>query len=104
MSEVPMSEEPNVGRTQEPIVERVIVEDYVSFEEDFKQGIDNAYETQYDVQSSEDVGLDDDDDFLVNEENKIIEPDVDVPSFVISIDVPFDNISVTNLVLDDVLE
>ncbi|GJY34447.1 hypothetical protein Tco_0418916 [Tanacetum coccineum] len=84
MSEVPMSEEPNVGRTQEPIVERVIVEDYVSFEEDFKQGIDNAYETQYDVQSSEDAGTDDDDeddDFLVDEENEIVKPDVDVHSF-----------------------
>ncbi|GJS26793.1 hypothetical protein Tco_0487413 [Tanacetum coccineum] len=57
------------------------------------EGIDIAYETQYDVQSSEDARLDDDDDFLVDEENEIVEPDVDVPLFVISIDVPFDNIN-----------
>ncbi|GJU81283.1 hypothetical protein Tco_1283648 [Tanacetum coccineum] len=107
--------------------EEVIVEDYVSSGEDAEEdngqedesapsdgkffydveGIDNAYETQYDVQSSEDAGIDDDDDdddFLVDEENEIVEPDVDVHLFGISIDVPFDNIGVTNLVLYDVLE
>ncbi|GKA09544.1 putative reverse transcriptase domain-containing protein [Tanacetum coccineum] len=90
-----------------PLWKRVIVEDYVSFEEDVEQGIDNAYETQYDVQSSEDAGTDDDDeddDFLVDEGNEILEPDVDVYLFSISMDVPFDNTSVTNLVPDDVLE
>ncbi|GJY02482.1 hypothetical protein Tco_0360634 [Tanacetum coccineum] len=138
-----MSEEPDVGRTQEPIVEEVrtqepiveevrtqepiveevIVEDYVSYGEDAKhgngqedvsapsdghffyddEGVDSAYETQYDVQSSEDTGIDDDDDdFLVDEENEIIYPDVDVHLFGISMDVPFD--CVTNLVLNDVLE
>ncbi|GJS71330.1 hypothetical protein Tco_0704171 [Tanacetum coccineum] len=104
-SELPVSEEPDVGSTQEPIVEEVIVKDYVSSEEDVKhgngqedesapsnehffyddEGIYSAYETQYDVQSSEDVGTDDDDDndddFLVDEENEIIEPNVDVHLF-----------------------
>ncbi|GJY92578.1 hypothetical protein Tco_0508360 [Tanacetum coccineum] len=167
-SELPMSEEPDVGRTQEPIlaevstqepivaevstqepivekvstqvpiveevgtqeysVEDVVLEDYVSSGKDAEQyygefdesapsdgqfffddkGIDTAYETEYDVQSSEDAGTDDDDDidkdFLVDEENEIIEPDVDVHLFGISMDLPFDNIGVTNLVLDDVLE
>ncbi|GJZ44795.1 hypothetical protein Tco_0592391 [Tanacetum coccineum] len=121
-------EELDVGKTQEPIlsevstqepivaeefsVEDVVLEDYVSSREDgedAEHGIDNAYETEYDVQSSEDVGTDDDDDdvdedFLVDEENEIVEPDVDVHLFSISMDLPFDNIGVTNLVLDDVLE
>ncbi|GJZ02802.1 hypothetical protein Tco_0520763, partial [Tanacetum coccineum] len=80
-------------RTQEPIVEEVIDEDYVSSREDAEQsngqedksapsdghffyddeGIDSAYENQYFVQSSEDIVIDDDDDddddFLVDEEN-----------------------------------
>ncbi|GJY66302.1 putative transposase, mutator type, MULE transposase domain protein [Tanacetum coccineum] len=126
-SELSVSDEPDVGRsqepimvevrTQEPIVEDVIVEDCVSSGEDAEQGngqffyydegIDIAYETKYDVQSSEDAGTDDDDedeDFLVDEENEIVEPDVDVHLFGISMDVPFDNIGVTNLVPDDVLE
>ncbi|GKD85153.1 hypothetical protein Tco_1356307 [Tanacetum coccineum] len=34
MFEVPVSEEPDVGRTSKPIMEEVIVEDYVSSEED----------------------------------------------------------------------
>nr|GEV87145.1 hypothetical protein [Tanacetum cinerariifolium] len=115
----------------EPIVKEVIVEDYVSSGEDAEQGngqedesalsdrhffyddegIDSAYETQYDVHSSEDAGTyddddddDEDDDFLVDEENEIVEPEVDVHLFGISVDVPFDNISVTNLVPNDVLE
>ncbi|GKA33779.1 hypothetical protein Tco_0720208 [Tanacetum coccineum] len=59
-------------------VEDVVIEDYVSSGEDgedAEQGIDTAYETEYDVQSSEDAG-----------------------SFI------FDNIGITNLVPDDVLE
>ncbi|GJR24344.1 hypothetical protein Tco_0972871 [Tanacetum coccineum] len=109
----------------EPIVEEVIVEDYVSFKEDAKQGngqenesahsdgqlfydvegIYSAYETQYDVQSSVDACTDDDDDdFMLDKENKIVKPDVDVHLFGISMDVHFENIGVTNLVLDDVLE
>ncbi|GJR32191.1 hypothetical protein Tco_1108423 [Tanacetum coccineum] len=167
-SELPVSEEPDVGRTQEPIlaevstqepivaevstqepivaevstevpiveevgtqefsVEDVVLEDYVSSGEDAEQGngqedesaptdgqffyddegIDTTYETEYDVQSSEDAGTDDDDDvdedFLVDEENEIVEPDVDVYLFGISMDFPFDNIGVTNLVSDDVLK
>nr|GEW25318.1 hypothetical protein [Tanacetum cinerariifolium] len=58
-----------------------------------------------DVHSSEDACTDDEDnDFLVDEEIEIVEPDVDVHLFGIRMDVPFDNIGVTNLVLDDVLE
>ncbi|GKC25071.1 heat stress transcription factor B-4-like protein [Tanacetum coccineum] len=72
------------------------------------EGIDTAYKTEYDVQSSEDAGTDDDDDvdedFLVDEENEIVEPDVDVHLFGISMDLPFDNTGITNLVSDDVLE
>ncbi|GJQ91168.1 hypothetical protein Tco_0002307 [Tanacetum coccineum] len=82
--------------TQEFSVEDVVIEDYVSSGEDgedveqgngqedesaFTDGqffydderIDTAYETEYDVQSSEDAGTDDDDDvdeyFLVDEKN-----------------------------------
>ncbi|GJW83513.1 ribosomal RNA small subunit methyltransferase [Tanacetum coccineum] len=114
-------------RTQKPIVEEVIVEDYVSSVEDAEQGnghedksassdghflyddegINSAYETQYDVQSSKDACMDDDDeddDFLVDEENEIVKPDVDVHLFGISMYVPFDNIGATNLVPYDVLE
>ncbi|GKC40677.1 hypothetical protein Tco_1053061, partial [Tanacetum coccineum] len=136
-----MSKEPDVGRTQEPILskvstqepimaevsnevpiveevgtqefslEDVVVEDYVSSgknREDAKQGIDIAFETEYDVQYSEDAGTNDDDDvdedFLVDEENEILEPDVDIHLLGISLDLPFDNIGITNLVPDDVLE
>nr|GEY34354.1 hypothetical protein [Tanacetum cinerariifolium] len=53
------------------------------------KGIDSAYETQYDVQSIEDKGTNDnDDDFLVDEENQIVEPDVDVHLCGISMNVP----------------
>ncbi|GKA38150.1 heat stress transcription factor B-4-like protein, partial [Tanacetum coccineum] len=128
-TEAPIVEE--VG-TQEFSVEDVVIEDYVSSGEDGEdaeqsngqedesaptygqlfyddEGIDTAYETEYDVQSSEDAGIDDDDDdvdedFLVDEENEIVEPDVDVHLFGISMDLPFDNIGITNLVPDDVLE
>ncbi|GKC43728.1 heat stress transcription factor B-4-like protein [Tanacetum coccineum] len=148
-SELPVSEEPDVGPTQEPIlakvstqdpivakvstqepimaevstealiveevgtqefsVEDVVIEDYVSSKEDVEQGIDTAYETEYDVQSSKDASTDDndddvDEDFLVDQENEIVEPDVDVHLFGISMDLPFDNIGITNLVPDDVLE
>ncbi|GKA25406.1 hypothetical protein Tco_0711515 [Tanacetum coccineum] len=69
--------------------------DYVSSGEDAEQ-------------VSEDAGTNDDDDvdkdFLVDEENEIIEPDVDVHLFGISMYLPFDNIGITNLVSDDVLE
>ncbi|GKD21245.1 hypothetical protein Tco_1222948 [Tanacetum coccineum] len=78
-TQVPTMEE--VG-TQEFTMEDVVLEDYVSFGEDVEQcngqfdesapsdghffyedeGIDTAYETEYDVQSSEDAGIDDDDD------------------------------------------
>ncbi|GJS31144.1 hypothetical protein Tco_0491764 [Tanacetum coccineum] len=107
-TKVPIVEE--VG-TQKFSVEDVVLENYVSSgedREDAEQGIDTAYETKYDVQSSEDAGTNDDDDvgedFLVDEENEILEPDVDVYLFSISMDLPFDNIGVINLVPDDVLE
>ncbi|GJX22185.1 heat stress transcription factor B-4-like protein [Tanacetum coccineum] len=143
-SELLVSEEPDIGRTQKPIlvevstqepimaeefsVEDVVLEDYVSSGEDVEhyngefdesapsdgqfffddEGIDTTYETEYDVQSSEDTGTDDDDDvdgdFLVDKENEIVEPDVDVHLFGISMDLPFDNIGVTNILLEDVLE
>ncbi|GKD91926.1 hypothetical protein Tco_1371763 [Tanacetum coccineum] len=159
-SELPVSEEPDVGHTQEPIlaevstqepivaevsteapiveevgtqefsVEDVVIEDYVSSEEDgedaeqgnsqedelaptdgqffYDEGIDTAYKAEYNVQSSEDAGTDDDDDvdedILVDEENRIVEPDVDVHLFGISMDFLFDNIGITNIVSDDVLK
>ncbi|GJT59899.1 heat stress transcription factor B-4-like protein [Tanacetum coccineum] len=117
--------------TQEFSVEDVVIEDYVSSGEDGEdaeqgngqedesaptngqffyddEGIDTAYETEYDVQSSEDAGTDDDDDvdedFLVDEDNEIVKHDVDVYLFGISMDLPFDNIGITNLVSGDVLE
>ncbi|GKA95249.1 hypothetical protein Tco_0817287 [Tanacetum coccineum] len=134
-SELPVSEEPDVGRTQEPIltevsiqepivaevstevpiveevgtqdfsVEDVVIEDYMSSKEDaaqyngkFNESAhsdrrfffdDEGIYIEYDVQSSEDAGTDDDDDvdedFLVDEENEIVEPDVDVHLFGISL-------------------
>ncbi|GJT47891.1 putative reverse transcriptase domain-containing protein [Tanacetum coccineum] len=45
-----------------------------------------------------------DNDLLMDEENEIVEPDVDMHLFGITTDVPFNNISVTNLVPYDVLE
>ncbi|GJX69435.1 hypothetical protein Tco_0305162 [Tanacetum coccineum] len=128
------TQEPIVAEvgTQEFSVEDVVIEDYVNSGEDGEdaeqgngqedksartdgeffyddEGIDITYETEYDVQSSEDAGTDDDDDdvdeyFLVDEENEIVEPDVDVHLFGISMDLPFDNIGITNLVPYDVLE
>ncbi|GKE76133.1 hypothetical protein Tco_1542253, partial [Tanacetum coccineum] len=132
-SELPVSEEPDVGHTQEPILAEVstqepIVAEFWEDGEDAEQGngqedesaptdgqflyddegIDTAYETEYDVQYSEDAGTYDDDDvdedFLVDKENEIVEPNVDVHLFVISMDLPFDSIVITNLVSDDVLE
>ncbi|GKB18782.1 hypothetical protein Tco_0852705 [Tanacetum coccineum] len=142
-SELHVSEEPDVGPAQEPILAVVSTQEPIVAEvstqepivakfwedgEDAEQGngqedesartdgeffyddegIDTAYETEYDVQSSEDAGTNDDDDvdeyFLVDEENEIVEPDVDVHLFGISMDLPFDNIGITNLASDDVLE
>ncbi|GKC52697.1 hypothetical protein Tco_1075442 [Tanacetum coccineum] len=71
------------------------------------EGIDITYETKYNVYSSEDSSTyddNDDEDFLVDKENEIVEPVIDVNLFGISMDVPFNNIGVTNLVPDDVLE
>nr|GEW06865.1 hypothetical protein [Tanacetum cinerariifolium] len=88
-------------------VEDVVLKNYVSSREDVEQGngqedesalidrqffyddegINTAYETEYDVQSSEDADTDDDD-------------DVDEDFF----DLPFDNIGITNLMPEGVLE
>ncbi|GKD10017.1 hypothetical protein Tco_1189702, partial [Tanacetum coccineum] len=138
--ELPVSDEPDVGYTQEPILAKVSTQEPIVAEVSIQEpimaevsteapiveeedelaptdgqffnddeGIDTAYETKYDVQSSEDAGTYDDDDdvdedFLVYKENEIVELDVDVHLFGISIDLPFDNIGITNLVPDDVLE
>nr|GEX36317.1 hypothetical protein [Tanacetum cinerariifolium] len=105
--EAPIVEE--VG-TQKFSVEDVVIEDYISSGEDGKdaeqgnghddesaptdgqffydnEGIDTAYETEYDVQSSKDDNDDVNEDFLVNEENEIVEPDVDVHLFGEDVDV-----------------
>ncbi|GKG41174.1 hypothetical protein Tco_0470386, partial [Tanacetum coccineum] len=95
-------------------VKDVVLKDYVSSREDAEQGngqedesaptdgqffyddkgIDTVYETEYDVQYSEDAGTNDkdddvDEDFLVDEENEIVELDVDVNLFGISMDIFF---------------
>ncbi|GJU27684.1 heat stress transcription factor B-4-like protein [Tanacetum coccineum] len=122
-SKLPVSEEPDVGPAQEPILaevstqEPIVVEvstqepivaevsteapivgegngqedESASTDGEFfydDEGIDTAYETEYDVQSSEDAGTNDDD-------------DADEDFYM---DLPFDNIGITNLVSDDVLE
>ncbi|GJV15984.1 hypothetical protein Tco_1361307 [Tanacetum coccineum] len=69
INEVPVSEEAYVSRTEEHVVEQVIVEEVVD-----------------------------------DKENEIVEPDVDVHLFGISKGDTFDNIGVTNLVPNDVLE
>ncbi|GKA18086.1 hypothetical protein Tco_0697923 [Tanacetum coccineum] len=83
-TEVPIVEE--VG-TQEFSMEDVILEDYFFYDD---EGIDTAYEFEYDVQSNKDASTYDDDDvdeyFLVDEENEILEPDVDVLLFHTSMD------------------
>ncbi|GJY76440.1 shikimate O-hydroxycinnamoyltransferase [Tanacetum coccineum] len=93
-TQVPIVEE--VG-TQEFTVEDVVLEDFVSSGEDAKQ-------YQYDESAPNAGTNDEDDDFLVDEENEIIEPGVDVYLFGISMVLPFDKIGVTNLVPDDVLD
>ncbi|GJR16866.1 hypothetical protein Tco_0965393 [Tanacetum coccineum] len=126
VSEVPVSEVPNdhvvnesdthvdvesavvVGRTEEHVLEQgngqEAVEETSGEQVDYDvDEIDSAYETQYNVESSEDASANDDD-LLVDEENEITESDVDVHMFVISKDVLFDNIGVTSLVSEDVLE
>ncbi|GKE19313.1 shikimate O-hydroxycinnamoyltransferase [Tanacetum coccineum] len=138
----PVSEEPNVGRTQEPIMAEVSTQEPIVAEVSTQVPIVEEVSTQEPivaevstqvptveevgtqeftmedvaledyVSSGEDVemcnGTNDDDDedevFLVDEENEIVEPDVDVHLFGIIMDLPFDNIGVTNLVPDDVLE
>nr|GEY27249.1 reverse transcriptase domain-containing protein [Tanacetum cinerariifolium] len=88
-TKVPIMEE--VG-TQDFSMEHVLIKDYVSFGEDVAHY--NGTDDNDDV----------DEDFLVNEENEIVEPDVDVHLFGISMDLPFNNLGVTNLVPDDVIK
>nr|GEV16086.1 hypothetical protein [Tanacetum cinerariifolium] len=117
-SELPVSEEPDVEvsteapivkkvGTQEFNVEDVVIEDYVRSGEDAEQGNGHVNESAP-TDGHEDAGKDDDDDvdedFLVDKENEIVEPDVDVHLFGISMDLYFDNIGITNLVPDDILE
>nr|GEW00394.1 shikimate O-hydroxycinnamoyltransferase [Tanacetum cinerariifolium] len=80
--------------TQDFNVEDVVLEDYVSSREDVTRYNDAGTDDDVDV----------DKDFLVDKENEIVKPDVDVHLFGISMDLSFDNIGVTNLVPDDVLE
>nr|GEY27644.1 transposase, MuDR, MULE transposase domain protein [Tanacetum cinerariifolium] len=135
-SELHVSEKPDVGPTQEPILaevstqepimaevstqEPIVVE--VSTDAPIVEEVGNQEFSVKDVviedyilhmklnmmKSSEDAGTDDDDDvdedFFIDEENEIVEPDVDVHLFGISMDLPFNNIGITNLVSDDVLE
>nr|GEU66617.1 hypothetical protein [Tanacetum cinerariifolium] len=93
----------DVGRTEKHIVQHIRVDEVVdgssekvvvhaSGEEDVEHGINDDDYDDYD------------DDFFVDEENDIVEPDVTMHLFGISKDEPFDNIGVTNLVLKDVLE
>nr|GFA17542.1 hypothetical protein [Tanacetum cinerariifolium] len=96
--------------TQEPIVAEVSTQEPITAEVRTEAPIMEDVTQEFSVEdvSSEDEGTDDDDDvdedFLVDEENKIIEPDVDVYLFGISMDLPFDNIGITNLGSNDVLE
>ncbi|GKC17153.1 hypothetical protein Tco_1013935 [Tanacetum coccineum] len=85
--------------TQEFSVEDVVLEDYVS---SGKDGEDPSKDAGTDDDDDDDDDVDED--FLVDEENEIVEPDVDIHLFGISMDLPFDNTGITNLVLDDVLE
>nr|GEY36711.1 hypothetical protein [Tanacetum cinerariifolium] len=111
-SELLVSEEPDVGRTQEPILEEVSIQEPIMAEvstqepimrEDFS--VEDVVIEDY-VSSREDAAQYNGEfnESARNEENEIVEPDIDVHLFGISMDLPFDNISVTNLVPDNVLE
>ncbi|GJU79785.1 hypothetical protein Tco_1282150 [Tanacetum coccineum] len=103
VSEVPddhvVNERTDSGRIGEHVVEEVKVVDGSVVE----NGVHGSGEedVEQDAGTNDD---DEDDDFLVDEENEILEPDVDVHLFGISKDVPFDNIGITSLVPEDVLE
>ncbi|GJR84146.1 hypothetical protein Tco_0154931 [Tanacetum coccineum] len=83
----------DVGRTKEHVVEHVRIDEVVhgSGEEVVEQGNGEEFVKH-------------DDDLLVDEENEIVEPDVDVHLFGITKDVPFDNIRITSLLPEDVLD
>ncbi|GKE97558.1 hypothetical protein Tco_0020909, partial [Tanacetum coccineum] len=99
VSEIPVSE----GRVNE-ILDGSDEEDVIhgSGEEDVEHG--NGPESVKETSGTYHDDGDEDDDILVDEENKIVEPDVDVHLFDIRKDVPCDNTGVTSLVLDDVLK
>nr|GEW04551.1 hypothetical protein [Tanacetum cinerariifolium] len=124
-SKLAVSEEPDLGLTQEPILVEVSTQEPIVAEVNTQEPIVAEVSTETPIveevrtqefsvkdvvikdYSSEDAGIDDDDvdeDFLVDEENEIVKPDVDVHLFSIIMDLPFDNIGITNLVPDDVLE
>nr|GEU72822.1 hypothetical protein [Tanacetum cinerariifolium] len=125
-SKLPVSEEPDVGKTQEPILSEASTQKPILTEVSIQEPIMAEVSTEVPIMeevgtqefnvkdvvikdySSKDACTDDgddlDEDLLVDEENEIVEPDVDVHLFGISMDLPFDNIGVTNLVPDDVLE
>ncbi|GJS50786.1 hypothetical protein Tco_0624148 [Tanacetum coccineum] len=98
-SELSVSEEPDVGHTQEPILAEVGTQEPIVAEVLGK--LLNRSSDRLQVQM---MMMNVDEYFLVDEENEIVEPDVDVHLFGISMDLPFDNIGITNLVSDDVLE
>ncbi|GJU36203.1 hypothetical protein Tco_1184557 [Tanacetum coccineum] len=91
-SELPVCEEPDVGRTQEPIlaeefsVKDVVLEDYVSSGEDVEQ-----YNGEFDELASSDGQ------FFFDDEGTDTE-------YGVYMDLPFNNIGVPNLVSNDVLE
>nr|GFA64116.1 hypothetical protein [Tanacetum cinerariifolium] len=102
-----INEPVNLYVSQEPIVVEVSTEGNGQKDKSAPtdEGIDTTYETEYNVQSSEDASTDDDDDvdedFMVDEKNEIVELDVDVHLFGTSMDLSFDKIGVTNLVRDE---
>nr|GEY85772.1 hypothetical protein [Tanacetum cinerariifolium] len=87
-SELPASEEPDVGPTQELILAEVNTQEPIMAEVNTQEPIVAEVSTEAPIMEefSKDAGTDDDDDadedFLVDEENAIVEPDVDVHLFV----------------------
>nr|GEW64415.1 hypothetical protein [Tanacetum cinerariifolium] len=94
--ELPVSEEPDVGTTREPIVVEVITQKPIVEEVTTQEPIMEDVIVEDYVSSKKDAEED--------EENEIVEHDVDVHLFGIRINVPFIHIGVTNLVPGDVLE
>ncbi|GKE60074.1 hypothetical protein Tco_1510441 [Tanacetum coccineum] len=69
-----MSKEPDVGRTREPIIARVSTQEPIMAEFFYDdEGIYTAYETEYDIQSSEDADTDDDDETIKYRRRRLAE-------------------------------